>query len=46
MSKEVFNSKEYKDWLNQIKSKISASQIKAALFYPVSRNSKGEYFDT
>lgn len=31
MSREVFNSKEYKDWLNEIKSKIRASQIKAAL---------------
>ncbi len=31
MEKDIFNINEYKDWLNEIKSKIRASQIKAAL---------------
>ena len=31
MSKDIFNSNEYKNWLKEIKSKISVSQIKAAL---------------
>lgn len=31
MANEVFDSQEYREWLNEIKSKIKQSQIKAAL---------------